>query len=131
MKALSARAHGVIDYVAVVFFAIAPFLFGFGGTPMIVSFVLAGLHLLLTLFTAFPLGAVKAIPFTVHGGVEGLIAPSLVLLPWVLRFSDVLAARWFFVAAGVALGLTWFTTDYEAIERAQETRFHRRPSHAS
>jgi hypothetical protein len=75
--------------------------------------------------TAYPLGPVKVIPFTVHGGVELVTAIFFVLSAWLLRFAEVAPARNFFLVAGVVLGAVWITTDYKAavarpFERAAE-----------
>ncbi len=62
MKVLSPTIHGILDYVVVIAFALAPALLGLSGLPAAISYSLAVVHLLLTLATAFPLGAVKLVP---------------------------------------------------------------------
>jgi hypothetical protein len=66
----------------------------------------------LTFFTAFPLGLVKAIPFRVHGMIELAVSIILVLLPWLLSFASVASARNFYVAAGIVVFIIWSMTDY-------------------
>jgi hypothetical protein len=127
MKILSPRIHGFIDYAVVLLFALAPTLFGFGGTPRVACYVLAAAHLGMTLLTAFPLGALKLIPFTVHGALEGVIAVALAALPWVLGFDEMAPARNFFLASAVAVALTWLITDYKAGDYAYPPR---RPRHS-
>lgn len=116
MKILSPRIHGYIDYAVVLLFALAPTLFGFGGTAQVVCYVIAGGHLLLTLLTAFPLGAMKLIPFPMHGGFEAVAAVGLAAMPWLARFSHVPVARNFFLASAAAVAVTWLLTDYRAAE---------------
>jgi hypothetical protein len=130
MHILKPRLHGIIDYAAILLLAAAPSLFGFDGTPAHLSYALAGVYFLLVLFTAYPLGVVKAIPFTVHGGIELVLAPVLAALPWVARFADVPAARNFFLVMAVALALVWLVTDYKAalLDPASHRPQHR--SHA-
>lgn len=118
MKILSPRVHGYLDYVVVVAFALAPSLFGFSAMPTRVSYALAVVHLLMTLMTRFPLGIVKMIPFTIHGGIEFIVSFTLLTLPWLLGFADEGAARNFYLAFGVVVFLVWLTTDYKAADDA-------------
>jgi len=74
MRALSPTVHGILDYLVVIAFALAPSLLGLSGVPATISYVLAVVHLLLTLVTAFPLGAVKLVPFPVHGAIEFVVS---------------------------------------------------------
>lgn len=112
MKILSPKIHGILDYVVVGLFLAAPSLFGFGGLPAAIAYTLAGVHLALTLVTAFPLGAVKLVPLPVHGAIELVVSLVLPALPFVLRFAADPVARNFFIGAGVAIFFTWLITDY-------------------
>lgn len=116
MKVLNARVHGYIDFAVVALFLLAPSVFGFGGTAQIVSYVVAAVHLGLTLLTAYPFGLLKLVPFPVHGVIELIVIPSLVALPWVLGFSDVPAARNFFLAAAGLVALVVALTNYKAAD---------------
>jgi hypothetical protein len=110
---LSARIHGFFDVVTIVVFLLAPFLFGLGGYVAVVSWGLAAAHLLLTLFTRFPLGVVKAIPFPVHGLVEVVVGLVLVLaMPRLLGAGPGSPARTFYVDAGVVILAIWALTRY-------------------
>ena len=55
-KPVSARVNGVLDYAAVAAFLNAPMVFGFHGTPAAVAYWVAGIHLLMTGCTDFPVG---------------------------------------------------------------------------
>lgn len=112
MKILNAKVHGILDYLVVGFFLAAPSLFGLGGLPAIIAYALAGIHLALTLVTAFPLGLVKWVPLRVHGAIEFAVSLTLPTLPWLLRFAADPVARNFYVGAGVAIFVTWLITDY-------------------
>lgn len=114
MKILSPKVHGILDYVVVVAFALAPTLFHFSQLPAVISYALAVIHLLLTLTTAFPLGVVKWIPFTIHGSLELIVSVALVVLPWVAGFAGEAAARLYFVSSGVVIFVVWLLTDYKA-----------------
>jgi hypothetical protein len=120
-RKINPRLHGYMDYAAVALFAIAPTLFGWNGVPRNACYVFAAMQLALSLLTAYPLGAVRMIPFTVHATVEFVTALTLIALPWMGGFSDVDAARNFFVASGLALVALWATTDYKLAERGEPT----------
>jgi len=112
-KPISARVHGVLDYAAVAAFLNAPMVFGFHGTPAAIVYWLAGLHLLMTGFTDFPLGLFKMIPFRVHGVIDLLAGIFLLVSPWLFGFAADNAARNFFIAMGIIIlavaGLTDFS----------------------
>lgn len=110
MKILSPKIHGYLDFLTVIIFAAAPTVFGFDGLPATISYVLAVVHLLLTLATAFPMGVVKIVPLPVHGAIELIVAIVLVVLPFVLGFTD--AARNFFVGIGIVIFIVWLISDY-------------------
>ena len=106
---LSPRAHGVLDYVTVAVFALAPSLLGLGGVAATLSYVLAGVHLAMTLTTAFPLGVMDLVPFRVHGMVELAVGVALAVLA-VALFEG--AARGFYLATGLVILAVWAATDY-------------------
>jgi hypothetical protein len=112
MKILNSNIHGILDYAVVVAFAIAPAVLGLGGLPAIISYALAAIHLLLTLVTAFPLGAVKIVPLRVHGAIEFVVSIALLALPWLLNFASDMTARNFYVGAGILIFAVWLITDY-------------------
>ena len=95
---------------------------GLSGASAIISYVLAAVHLALTLTTAFPMGVVKVIPFPVHGTLELIVSIALLALPWLAGFADQAAARNFYVGAGVVIFLVWLTTDYRAAEASRTVR---------
>lgn len=109
MKILSPKIHGVLDYVVVAAFALSPTIFGLDGLPATISYVLAAVHLILTLLTA-SLGAAAVVPLTVHGWVELIVSVCLIALPFIAGFGD--AARNFYIAAGVVIFIVWLITDY-------------------
>src|SRR4030081_1951661 len=84
MKPISLTVHGVIDYLAVVIFAVAPAAIGLTGWPAALFYALAGIHLLMTLLPDFPAGVIKVIPIVLHQWVERIVGPVLVILAFVL-----------------------------------------------
>ena len=112
MKFLGMKLHGVLDYLTVLGFLLAPSVLGLGGTPALIAYVLSGVHLVLTLLTAFPLGLLKIVPRVVHGGLELLVSLTLVGLPWILKFSSDAPARNFYLGAGGVIFAVWLVTGY-------------------
>lgn len=122
MKPISPKVHGILDYVTVALFALAPTVFGLDGLPAKISLTLAGVHLLMTVFTAMPLGVVKAIPFKVHGAVELGVGLTLIALPWMLGFAQVDTARNFYLAIGIVILIVVMLTDYRNATDGSATR---------
>ena len=116
MKIINPRIHGILDYVVVVLFLLAPTLIGFSGIPMILAYALAGIHLALTLVTDFPLGVVKLIPFTIHGWIEYAVGPVLVLVPFIFGFDADVPARYFYIVVGITIIAVALLTDYKGTE---------------
>ena len=59
MRFISARIHGMLDFVVVILFLLGPLLMGLGGSPAAISYTLAVIHLVMTLMTRFPAGRWK------------------------------------------------------------------------
>jgi len=116
MKILSPRAHGYIDYAAILLLAVAPSLLDFGGLPATLCYAVAGIYFVMVLLTAYPLGAIKIIPFPVHGAVEIVLAPMFAVLPWLAGFADLPVARNFFLVMAAALLGVWLVTNYRAAD---------------
>jgi len=112
MKILTGKIHGYLDYLVVIIFLLAPCVLGFSQIPMIISYSLAGIHLLLTLLTDFPLGVIKLVPLKLHGIIELIVGLCLIALPFVLNFGAEPAAQYFYIANGAVILLVWFLTDY-------------------
>jgi hypothetical protein len=104
MKPISPVIHGIIDYATVGLFLAAPSLLGFGGTAALLSYLLAGVHLLMTVLSNMPLGILKLVL---------IVGPSLIGLA---LFAPMLVsgAQVFFIVAGIAIFLVWRLTDYPA-----------------
>jgi hypothetical protein len=111
MKVISDTNHGILDYLTVVIFALAPSLLGFGGVAALISYALAAIHLVMTLLTDMPLGPVKLIPMTLHAIVEMIVGPVLILAGLLLpAIFD--GGREFFVAMGFVILAVWFLSGY-------------------
>lgn len=111
MKLISSAKHGYLDYLTVILFLAAPALIGMSGIAGIIAYALAGIHLAMTLITDFPLGAAKLLPFAVHGWVERIVGPIVILLPFGFGFDA--PARVFYIVIGVVIILVGLLTDYQ------------------
>ena len=117
MKMLSPKLHGMIDFIAVIIFGLAPMAFGFRGIPAKISYLLAGVHLVMTLATAFPCGLFKIIPMRIHSIVEFVVSITLVILPWILGFSSEYAARNFYIGMGIIIFVVGLLTSHQTSDR--------------
>jgi hypothetical protein len=114
MKLLNPLAHGVLDYALAAAFLVLPGVLGFSPEAASISRIIGISYLGVSLLTKYPLGALKLIPFPVHGVLESLMAASWIVLPWLAGFQDDSAGRTFFMIAGVGLLLVAALTDYKA-----------------
>lgn len=114
MKILTPTQHGYIDYVTVVIFLAAPSLLGLTGMAGIFAYILAIIHLAMTLLTDFPLGAYKLVPFPMHGWVERIVGPVLIIVPFVFSFAG--AATTFYIVVGIVIIIVGLLTDYQSTE---------------
>ena len=87
MRFITARIHGMLDFIVVAVFLLGPLLVGLGGSPAAISYTLAVVLLLMTLMTRFPAGRWRTIPFFVHGIVELIIGIALLILPSFAGYS--------------------------------------------
>ena len=110
MKVISDTAHGILDYLTVAIFALAPSILGLTGFAALVSYALAAIHLVMTLLTNMPLGVLKIIPMRLHALVEMLVGPVLVvaaLVPTLLGDK-----REFFLVMGLVILAVWLLSSY-------------------
>lgn len=120
MKFISPTAHGIIDYVLIVFLAISPALFDLTQTAANTLYVLAAGYLLIVLLTDFRLSVAKVIPWSTHGWLDLILAPVIAVLPWILGFSE--TGRNLFLVIAVAVFLVWLFTDWTPRGRHAATR---------
>lgn len=109
-KPISPKLHGVVDYLSVPLLLAAGPLFGFDGQPAEITSTLAGVVLIYSLFTAYPPGLVKMIPFPMHRVIDIVFGAAMILSPFILKYDP--AARNFFVAIGIFSLIVVVLTDF-------------------
>lgn len=112
MKIISPINHAYLDFITVVIFLLAPTLFGLSDLSAILAYGLAVVHFAVTLATDFPAGVIKIIPFTLHGWIERVVGPLLVVIPFVLGFNN--EARNFYIFIGITIIAVGVLTNYES-----------------
>jgi hypothetical protein len=117
-KVLKPLPHGYYDYASAAMLMAAPWLFGFSrNRRATTNAVISGLGVLgLSLFTKYPLGAVKSIPFPVHGVIEAAAGALTATAPWLLGFSRNRNATLTHVLSGLGTLAVVAMTDYQAAE---------------
>jgi hypothetical protein len=110
MKIISSEVHAALDYLTVAVFALAPTVIGLTGISAILSYVLAAVHLSMTLATDMPFSLVKIVPIRLHALVELMVGPVLVIGGLLLELPT--PARTFFVAMGVIIFAVWLLSGY-------------------
>jgi hypothetical protein len=110
MKIISSEAHATIDYLTVAIFALAPAVIGLTGISAIISYVLAAVHLSMTLVTDMPFSLLKLVSIKLHAFVELIVGPVLVIGGLLLELPT--PARTFFVAMGVIIFAVWLLSSY-------------------
>jgi hypothetical protein len=110
MKIISSEVHAALDYLTVAIFALAPTVIGLTGTSAIISYVLAIVHLSMTLVTDMPFTPINILPIRLHALVELVVGPVLVIGGLLLELPT--PARTFFVAMGVIIFAVWLLSSY-------------------
>ena len=104
------NVHRILDYLAVIVFALAPTLFHLTGNTRMLAYALAVIHLVVTLATHFPGSGRRPLPYNVHGIIELVVGIALVCIPFIRHWT--FGARQFYPGMGVALLIIWALTSY-------------------
>lgn len=112
MKILNSTLHGIIDYLVVIFLIVAPSLFSLSETGTQYCYILAGVHLGLTILTNFKYGIIKVIPFKIHGIIEYIVGAALIVSPFILNYDGV--DKTFYIGFGIAVLVTALITNYKS-----------------
>jgi len=130
IKLVPAWLHGIGDYGAGLALILVPLIVGGSDEAVFTGVVLGAVLIVVSLFTRYSLGAVKAVPFPVHSVGDYLGGILAILAPFVLDFADSdTGLTVFYVAVGAVVILLSLVTDYQdpriALDEAAHTE--RRP----
>jgi len=114
VRLLPAWLHAVADYavgLTLVFVALA----GGASAGAVGTGVVVGVTVLVvSMFTKYPLGVAKVLPFSVHSAGDYLAAALLIAAPWIANFAESdpgISA--FYVVAGLAVLAVSLVTNYQ------------------
>jgi len=114
MKVISSKLHAVLDYATVIFLLLSPSLFGMEGTLAKFTYVLAGVHFVLTALTAYEYGLANVIPFKVHGYIELVVAAALTGVAFWFRSNDSSTGFYFYLALAAVILMVYSLTDFSS-----------------
>jgi len=113
---INSKTHGMLDYALVVLLLISPTLFSLGSVTSTFTYVIASIHLILTLCTDFELGVFKIIPFKIHGIIEIIVAVTLVGIAFYLGSIEGSASKIFYLCFAFVVFIAWLITDFKVEE---------------
>lgn len=112
MRILGPSTHGALDIVTVIVFAVAPTLIGFEGFAATLAYVLAAVHLVMSVVTeGLPISVSNLVPLPLHGMVEAVVGVTIGLIGW-LAFDG--AAQTFYLLMGIVILLVFSVSRYDA-----------------
>jgi hypothetical protein len=114
MRFVSPQLHRALDFVTVVAFALAPTLVPLAGFAATLAYVLAAVHLTVTLTTEFAGTGRHPLPLQGHGILELIVGIALVALPFLAGWMG--RERVFYLAAGAVILLVFMVSRYR-VER--------------
>src|SRR5256885_12774693 len=114
VRLLPAWLHAVADYAVAAALIIGALAVG-GSSGAVATGVVVGIVVaVVSMFTKYPLGVVKVLPFTVHSAGDYLASALLILAPFVINFrhSDTGLAV-FYVIVGLTVLAVSLVTNYQ------------------
>jgi hypothetical protein len=114
VKLLPAWFHAVADYGVGILLIVVALMYDGSTGATATGVVVGSVVLLISMLTRYPLGVVKALPFTVHSAGDYLAAALLIAAPFVLNFADAesgIAA--FYIVMGAAVLAVSLVTNYQ------------------
>src|SRR4030095_1803314 len=117
MKKLSPWVHGILDYFTVLFLLCSPSLFDMQTNGSVFTYVLAIVHLILTVLTDFPPGVFKIIPLKLHGLIEIVVSIGLIVVAIWFRNSGDNVSFYYYLIFAIILFIVWTTSEYKSVRR--------------
>ena len=113
MKIISSKVHGILDYLTVIFLVAAPSLFKMEGSLCTFTYVLAGIHFLLTALTNFEPGIFKVIPFRIHGVIELIVSVALIAVAFWFNSNSNQLGFYFYMGLAIVILIVFLLTDFK------------------
>lgn len=115
-QVLSSKNHGVVDYVLALVLLVSPTLMKLVGRGADSLYIFGAIYLLLGLFTAHSLAALKKVSFAIHGVIEFWLAIVAILFGlFALKGSE----RLILAAVGVVSFVSFLITDFSDLRDIQ------------
>jgi hypothetical protein len=113
MKIISSKMHGILDYFTVLFLLAAPTIFKMEGSLCTFTYVLAGVHLMLTALTNFEPGIFKVIPFRIHGVIELIVSVALIAVAFWFSSNGSDLGFYFYIGLAIVILIVFLLTDFK------------------
>ena len=114
VRLLPAWFHAVADYAVGLGLIIIAIAVGGSGKAVAAGVVVGATVLVVSMFTRYPLGVAKVLPFTVHSAGDYLAATLLVVSPFALSFDGSESGLTvFYIVAGLAVLAVSLITNYQ------------------
>jgi hypothetical protein len=105
--------HGVLDYPLAAALIVLPFVLGFDDAAATWIAFAFGIGAVLAVGTAWPTGIVRVIPPLLHGYADVAVTVALIVLPFVVGFSDDTTALVFYLVVGAGGLVATLATRFE------------------
>lgn len=113
-RGVTPRVHGAVDYAACAAMLLLPGRLGLSAPAKKASQAFALSYLGITLLTDFPPAVKRLIPFPVHGQIELLSAPLLLLTPKLLHQQAGKSEHSYFQGLTLLVLTAYLSTDWHA-----------------
>ena len=116
-KPIDPDTHGALDYGFIATIFAAPSVFGLKGNARKFCYGFGALASVLVPLTDQKYSVRRVIPFRIHGDIETVIVPSILLGPLALGALRRRNERVFFGSYFLTAAVNWMLTDWDAQER--------------
>ena len=113
--------HGVLDYPLAAVLIAGPLVLDFDDSAAtVIALVFGAGAALLAVGTAWPTGIVRVIPPLLHGYADIAVTLALIVLPFIVGFSDETTALVFYLVIGAGGLLATLATRFESRSAADQ-----------
>ena len=111
---ISPEVHGALDYLLALVLIALPFELGFDdAAAKWIAFAFGLGAVVLAVGTAWPTGLIRVIPPLVHGYADVAVTVALIVLPFIVGFSDDTTALVFYLIVGAGGLVATLATRFE------------------